>query len=84
MVSERLERGEFAYGDKSFSREPAELLREIDEEIADVCGWSFILHVRVRRLIESIESQRRADPQFKTVNPKPKEAIHGNHEEQGS
>lgn len=72
MVSERLEKGAIAYGNKSFSREPTELLREIDEEIADICGWSFILHVRVRRLIDSIQKvltpQRHGDLQNQAVN----------------
>jgi hypothetical protein len=61
MVRERLKKGAVAYGDKSFSQEPVDLLREMDEEIADVCGWAFVLHVRVRRLIESIQKATQSE-----------------------
>ena len=47
-VRARLERGRATYGDRSFARDPAELLHEIDEELLDVCGWSFILRERLR------------------------------------
>jgi hypothetical protein len=55
MAAERFEKGAVAYGDKSFSQEPGELVRQIDEEIVDICGWSFVLHTRVRRLVEAVE-----------------------------
>lgn len=43
LVTSRLEAGAKEYGDKSFSRPPMELIREIREEIADVLGWVEIL-----------------------------------------
>ncbi len=54
-VAERLEQASVIYGDRSFSRDPAKLLREIEEELLDVCGWSFILWCRIRRLRERMK-----------------------------
>jgi hypothetical protein len=54
-VGRRLEQGRTAYGDRSFSKEPTELLREIEEELLDVCAWSFILWHRIRRMREIVE-----------------------------
>ena len=47
-VRTRLEKGQAEYGDASFERPPEELMAEIDEELADVCGWAFVLWFRVR------------------------------------
>lgn len=55
MVAERLEQGRRAYGDQSFTRPPSELASEIEEELADVCGWAFVLWCRLRRLRERLE-----------------------------
>ena len=55
MVAQRLEQGRRQYGDQSFARPPAELAAEIEEELADVCGWAFVLWTRVRRLRERVE-----------------------------
>jgi hypothetical protein len=49
-VVARLEKGREAYGDGSFNRLPGELLGEIKEELADVCGWSFVLWCRLHDL----------------------------------
>jgi hypothetical protein len=49
-VEARLEAGRAAYGDRPFSRAPAELAGEVEEELLDVCAWAFILWARVRRL----------------------------------
>ncbi len=49
-VRERLEAGRTEYGDTSFERPPGELLEEIQQELCDVCGWSFILFERLERL----------------------------------
>ena len=49
-VAGRLDKGAAEYGEKSFSREPSALLTEIQEELADVCGWAFILWARVQKL----------------------------------
>ena len=54
-VRARLEKGQAEYGDASFQRPPEELAAEIEEELADVCGWAFVLWCRVRRLREAVE-----------------------------
>ena len=43
----RLRQGQREYGDRSFSRAPAELVDEIRQELLDVCAWSYILAVRL-------------------------------------
>lgn len=46
----RLEAGRLEYGDRSFSADPDELAREIEEECQDMAVWSYILSRRARRL----------------------------------
>jgi hypothetical protein len=46
----RLKQGQAAYGDKSFAREPSELLGELEQEALDLAGWSFVLWTRLRNL----------------------------------
>jgi hypothetical protein len=48
-VRQRLEAGRAAYGDRSFGRPPGELVGEIEQELLDVCGWSFIALERLAR-----------------------------------
>ena len=57
-VRARLEKGQVEYADRSFRRPPEELLGEIEEELADVCGWAFVLWVRLQALGERLERQR--------------------------
>jgi len=54
-IEKRLDAGAREYGDKSFGRDPAALLSEIEQELMDVCGWSYVLHRRVVTLRESWE-----------------------------
>jgi hypothetical protein len=49
-LAARLEKGREVYGDRSFSLTPLELTKEVEEEILDVCAWSFILWMRLRAL----------------------------------
>jgi hypothetical protein len=53
-VLSRLKAGQKEYGDKSFSMEPDVLLTEIEEEILDICGWAYILHVRMEKLRNAV------------------------------
>tara|TARA_E500000081_G_scaffold54588_1_gene57501 strand:- start:371 stop:592 length:222 start_codon:yes stop_codon:yes gene_type:complete len=50
----RLKAGQREYGNKSFSMEPDVLLQEIEEEILDICGWAYILHVRMEKLRSAV------------------------------
>lgn len=56
-VAARLERGAATYGGRSFGRAPRELVGEIEDEILDVCAWSFILWTRLRALRAAIEER---------------------------
>lgn len=50
QVRTRLQKGARQYGDRSFTRPVPELVGEIQEELADVCGWSFILWTRLQSM----------------------------------
>ncbi len=50
VVRTRLEAGRAAYGDRSFAAEPAALVTEVQAELADVCGWAFVLWHRLESL----------------------------------
>lgn len=56
-VAARLQAGREAYGDKSFSGQPAVLCGEIEQELLDVAGWAFILWTRVRAMRDAIEAK---------------------------
>src|SRR5262249_27119711 len=45
-----LEAGERSHADRSRQRPPDDLLGEVEDELLDVCGWTVILFVRMRRL----------------------------------
>ena len=53
-VRARLKKGQAEYGDASFKRPPEELVDEIGEELADVCGWAFVLWCRIRGLEQAV------------------------------
>ena len=55
-VRARLEKGRGEYGDRSFQLPPEQLVGEIEEELADVCGWAFVLWCRVQALREALLS----------------------------
>lgn len=46
----RLRVGAECYGDKSFEKTEGRLLQEIQEEILDIAGWSYILWAKIERL----------------------------------
>jgi hypothetical protein len=48
--------GAATYGDASFTRPPAELVDEVQEELEDVCGGSLLpLWIRLERLRGRVE-----------------------------
>jgi hypothetical protein len=53
-VLSRLDTGAREYGDESFGRDPVELAGEIEQELMDVTGWSFVLFCRMKRLEKKI------------------------------
>lgn len=54
-LERRLRRGADEYGDASFLRPCDALIGEIQEELLDICGWSFVAWCRLRRVREAIE-----------------------------
>jgi len=46
-IRARCENGKLDYGDKSFSKEPLQLIEELKQECLDIPGWSFILYCRL-------------------------------------
>ncbi|HKY37209.1 MAG TPA: hypothetical protein VJN18_14800 [Polyangiaceae bacterium] len=60
-VRRRLDAGREAYGDTSFSKDPAELIAELQQECLDLAGWGFVLFERLekaRRALETLEAKR--------------------------
>ena len=49
-VEGRLDKGQQEYGERSFSREPAELLSELEQEALDLAGWGFVLFTRLQQM----------------------------------
>src|ERR1017187_7054889 len=52
-IQKRLKVGERDYGDSSFEVPLVELVDEIQQELEDVAGWSFIMWSRLRQLSEA-------------------------------
>ena len=50
-VEGRLRQGASTYGDRSFQRA---LAGEVEQDLLDVCAWSFILWCRVRAVRERV------------------------------
>lgn len=48
----KLEAGSKTYGEASFKRPQKEIIEEIQEELVDVSGWSWILWSRLEALKE--------------------------------
>jgi len=53
-IETRLLAGAREYGDKSFKKDPRELIEEITQELLDVCGWSYILYRRLEILKQAM------------------------------
>jgi len=59
-VRKRLDAGRETYADRSFDRDPAELLGELAEEALDLAGWGYVLWARVHQLaLEAHQAQSR-------------------------
>jgi len=57
-VERRLRSGQHEYGDKNFSADPRQLLRELQQELLDVSGWGFILWRRLERVRQCLEGAK--------------------------
>jgi len=56
ILTERLKQGHIDYGNKSFSRDPLALIEEVQEELLDIVGWSFITYVRIAKIKSEIRT----------------------------
>lgn len=61
IIRKRLELGQQAYGDRSFSRDPAELVAEVQQELLDVCGWAYVLWIRLEAVRQALQMRSRRD-----------------------
>lgn len=59
MLVDRLRAGADQYGDASFSKDPKQLLDEIQQELLDISGWSFVLFCRIREMRRAIEGSQK-------------------------
>jgi len=57
-VVRRLRSGQQEYGNTSFSADPQQLLRELQQELLDVSGWGFILWRRLERVRQCLEGAK--------------------------
>jgi len=53
-LSKRIEKGEDEYGDTSFDLPMDNILCEIEDELLDICGWTFVLFVRLEKLRKNV------------------------------
>ena len=53
-VRHRLEAGSETYGNRSFTRDPAELIGELQQEALDLAGWGYILFCRLEAMREAL------------------------------
>jgi len=55
-INKRLEIGELEYGKDTFM--DRDLEDEVEEEILDICAWSFLLFTKIQRLKERLNEKR--------------------------
>lgn len=55
LIRERLAHGRRQYGDASLALAPGSIVGEIEEELLDVAGWSFVLWLRMRGLRDHLK-----------------------------
>lgn len=57
-LDKKMLKGFKEYGDGSFSRDPRELMGELQQEAIDLAGWGMILWVRLNELKKEYERKR--------------------------
>ena len=65
LLSKKLASGSVELGDKSFFRPIPELVGEMEEELVDIAGWTFVAWVRLKLRLknaEQIEAIESMDP----------------------
>jgi hypothetical protein len=56
LVRDRLEQSSQTCGDMPLVRPPLELVGEVEQELLDVCAWSFILWGRLQRVTRKLDA----------------------------
>jgi len=56
QLQSRMDAGHAQYGDGSFTRPPAELLYELEQEALDIAGWGYVLWCRLRNLRAKVDT----------------------------
>ena len=59
LVDKKNEKGFKIYSDKSFYRKGTKLVDEIEQELLDICGWSMILWIKIRKLRKKVAKENR-------------------------
>jgi len=55
-VRAKLARGSVVFENRSFSKSPVDLAAEIQDELIDICGWSFVLWSRLETMRVALEA----------------------------
>jgi len=50
LLDAKMKKGFLQYGDKSFDREPEDLIGELQQEVIDISGWGMILFHRLEEM----------------------------------
>jgi hypothetical protein len=64
LVDSRLQAGEREYGDQSFVKPIAQTCVELDQELADLVGWLYVLHCQAARKGNFTKDQKALRPNF--------------------
>lgn len=78
-VRSRLEAGKRAYGDSSFETPLERMITEIQQELMDVTGWSFILFDRLEELRErlrAVSASAQLQPHSPPLQPTTSDTTH--------
>lgn len=57
-LMEKMCKGHKTYGDKSFSMPMLQIIKEIEDELLDVNGWSIVLYGRLQELKKTVTKLR--------------------------
>jgi hypothetical protein len=58
-VRARLMKGAIEYENRSFSKDPADLLEELRQEALDLAGWVFVLFCRLQTMSDALDGAAR-------------------------
>lgn len=74
LVRAKLARGQVVFEDRNFSKNAVDLMHEVQEELVDVMGWSFLVWSRLQAMSEALELFGFEPEQSDTPRHAPKES----------